>query len=129
MVNRKLIRPSLSDMPTSVSKFQAPGRKRVPPEQTHAENFYYVKQMNNKTPMVLHLTNGEELRGYIEWYDRDCLKFNRDNAPNLLVYKSSILYMFKQDEAASEEAEDASARRRMRRRPDDEDATDDTPVV
>jgi host factor-I protein len=128
MVNRKLIRPSLSDMPISSAKFQAPGRKRVPPEQTHAENFYYVKQMNNKTPMLLRLSNGEELRGYIEWYDRDCIKLNREQAPNLLVYKSSIIYMYKLDELTGEDGEDAT-RRRMRRKRDDDEGPDDLPSL
>jgi host factor-I protein len=129
MVNRKLIRPSLSDMPSSVSKFQAPGRKRVPPEQTHAENFYYVKQMNNKTSMILRLSNGEELRGYIEWYDRDCIKLNREQGPNLLVYKSSIVYMYKQDEMAGDEGDESSGRRHFRRKREDEDSPDDIPSL
>ena len=60
MVTRKLIRPSISEMSPSTPKFHGPGYKRVPPDQTHAENFYYVKQMNNKTPMVIRLTNGED---------------------------------------------------------------------
>src|SRR5579863_703531 len=29
------------------------GRKTAPPEQTNAENFYYQKQMQSKTPMVI----------------------------------------------------------------------------
>lgn len=70
----------------------------APPENTNAENFYYIKQMNSKTPMVIVLTDGEEIRGCIEWYDRTCLKVNRDNAPNLLIQKHSIKYLFKQEE-------------------------------
>jgi sRNA-binding regulator protein Hfq len=31
----------------------------------------------------------------IEWYDKCCLKVNRDGEPNLLVYKPNIKYMFK----------------------------------
>jgi host factor-I protein len=31
----------------------------------------------------------------IEWYDKDCLKVNREGAPNLLVFKSNIKYMHK----------------------------------
>jgi sRNA-binding regulator protein Hfq len=41
------------------------------------------------------LTDGEQLEGVIEWYDRDCLKLNRDGAPNLLLFKRCIKYMFK----------------------------------
>jgi sRNA-binding regulator protein Hfq len=70
----------------------------APAENTNAESFYYVKQMSSKTPMVIVLTDGEEIRGCIEWYDRTCLKVNRDNAPNLLIQKHSIKYLFKQEE-------------------------------
>jgi sRNA-binding regulator protein Hfq len=74
------------------------GKKTPPPEQTHAENFYYQKQMQTKTPMVLVLQDGEEVHGVIEWYDKYCLKVNRTGASNLLIYKPSIKYMFKESE-------------------------------
>ena len=105
--NRKLIRPSLIDLKEKEKekeqsipprKAAAPGgnaKRAVPPEQTNAENFYYAKQMQSKTPMVVVLRDGEELHGIIEWYDRNCLKVNRDNGPNVLVYKPNIKYMYK----------------------------------
>jgi sRNA-binding regulator protein Hfq len=73
-------------------------KKQIPPDQTNAENFYYIKQMNSKTPMVVVLKDGEILHGVIEWYDKGSLKINRDGAPNLLVYKSSIKYMYKDED-------------------------------
>ena len=100
--NRKLIRPSFNefkektDQPRKTSSAQ---KRPVPPDQTNAENFYYVKQMQGKTPMVITLKDGEILKGVIEWYDRSCLKFNRDGAPNLLLYKSNIKYMYKDEDA------------------------------
>jgi host factor-I protein len=72
--------------------------KPAPPDQTNAESFYYLKQMNAKTPMVVVMTDGEEIRGWIEWYDKSCLKINREGAPNLVVQKHCIKYLFKQDE-------------------------------
>ena len=72
--------------------------KAAPPENTNAENFYYLKQMNSKTPMVIVMTDGEEIRGWIEWYDRNCIKLNREGAPNLLIQKHWIKYLFKQEE-------------------------------
>jgi host factor-I protein len=75
------------------------GKKMAPPEQTNAENFYYQKQMQSRTPMVIVLRDGEEVRGVIEWYDRTCLKVNRDNGePNLMIYKPAIKYMYKEGE-------------------------------
>jgi sRNA-binding regulator protein Hfq len=75
-----------------------PPKKLAPAEQTNAENFYYQKQMQAKTPMVVVLRDGEEVHGYIEWYDRSCIKLNRSGAPNLMIYKPAIKYMFKEGE-------------------------------
>jgi host factor-I protein len=75
------------------------GRKAAPPEQTNAENFYYQKQMQSRTPMVIVLRDGEEIHGIIEWYDKTCIKVIReDGRPNLMIYKPAIKYMFKEDE-------------------------------
>jgi sRNA-binding regulator protein Hfq len=76
---------------------KAPQKKPTPPDQTNAENFYYVKQMQTKTPMVFVLKDGEMLKGVIEWYDKTCLKVNRDGEPNLLLYKPNIKYMYKDE--------------------------------
>ena len=95
-VNRKLIRPSLAEArEPSPRRNGAPPRKTTPPDQTNAENFYYMKQMQSKTPMVLVMKDGEELHGVIEWYDKCSLKLNREGAPNLLIFKSNIKYMYK----------------------------------
>ncbi|MFN3321952.1 MAG: Hfq-like protein [Bryobacteraceae bacterium] len=51
--------------------------------------------MQSKTQMVIVMKDGEELRGVIEWYDKSCLKFNREGEPNLLIFKPSIKYMYK----------------------------------
>jgi len=94
MSQRKLIRPDVPDQRTG----RGARRKQVPPEQTNAEEFYYVKQMAAKTPMVVLLSEGEELRGWIEWYDKNAIKLNRHDGPNLLIFKDKIRYMFKEEE-------------------------------
>jgi sRNA-binding regulator protein Hfq len=115
--NRKLIRPSLTEVKDQITTKRAPQpqpqpkqKRSTPPEQTHAENFYYLKQMQNRTPMVLVLKDGEELRGYIEWYDRGCLKVNREGEPNLLIYKDSIKYLYKESERRSAASGNARGR-------------------
>ena len=112
--NRKLIRPSLDTVKEKVQhqkrrpqpqrSTQQKGKRATPPEHTSAENFYYLKQMQNETSMVLVLQDGEELRGVIEWYDKACLKLNRPEGRNLLVYKDAIKYLYKDDEAKDKEA-------------------------
>ncbi len=100
--NRKLIRPSLSEVKEQMNqKKRQPHnhqrKRQSPPDQTNAETFYFVKQMQNHTPLVLVLRDGEEITGTIEWYDRACVKVNRDGAPNLVVYKANIKYLYKLD--------------------------------
>jgi sRNA-binding regulator protein Hfq len=74
-------------------------RKRTPPPiETNAELFYYKKQIDAHTLMVIVLQNGEEIEGTIEWYDRSALKVNRKGAPNLMILKHNIKYMFKEEE-------------------------------
>lgn len=74
-------------------------RKRTPPpSETSAEIFYYKKQIDAHTLMVIVLQDGEEIEGTIEWYDRSALKVNRKSEPNVLLLKHNIKYMFKADD-------------------------------
>jgi host factor-I protein len=99
-MNRRLIRPSLADLKDKMT-VRSQKRKPAPQEQTNAESFYYLKQMQNKTPMVVMLDDGQQLRGIIEWYDRNCIKVNRETEPNLLVFKHCIRFMYKENEDKS----------------------------
>ncbi|MEM9558306.1 MAG: hypothetical protein AAGC60_28895 [Acidobacteriota bacterium] len=114
MSQRKLIRP---DVVEQRGAGRGARRKQVPPEQTNAEEFYYLKQMAAKTPMVVVLTNDEELFGWIEWYDKNAIKLNRHDGPNLLIPKHNVRYMFKEDELKR-------GRRRGRRATSSQDSTD-----
>jgi host factor-I protein len=108
MVNRRMFRPSFAEAkeqsmprPQHNNGGPAPSKKPAPPELTHAENFYWVKQMQSRTPMLVVLESGEELRGIIEWYDRDCIKLTRQGAPNLMIFKRFIKYVHKDDEESA----------------------------
>jgi sRNA-binding regulator protein Hfq len=102
-MNRKLIRPNLSEFKEKPRSDQAK-KKPHPAFETFAENYYYLKQMNKKIPMVIVLTDGEVIAGQVEWYDRDCIKLNRSDAPNLLIYKHSIKYLYKVEDATEASA-------------------------
>jgi len=115
-MNRKLIRQKLSEVQErgegkgqsggattsrELSSFGDPmggRRKQIPPEQTNAENFYYIKQMTSRSAVTVVMEDGEKIRGAIEWYDRDCIKINRTNGPNLLVMKRYIKFIYKDKE-------------------------------
>ena len=118
-MNRRLIRPNLAEIKEKIKSGEVPPHKphlphpvpphpmppppgplkrSHPPTDTSAESFYYLKQMSKKTPMAVVFADGEVIEGYIEWYDRSCIKLNRDNAPNLLVFKNAIKYIYKLNE-------------------------------
>jgi len=86
--------------PSSSSSVQV-RKRQPPPSETHAEIYYYKKQIDAHTPMVLVLLDGEEVEGTIEWYDRGALKINRRSAPNMLVLKRHIKYIYKDEERVS----------------------------
>jgi host factor-I protein len=115
-VSRKLIRPSLSTPPprtepvserrerlerTDRLPSNGPRRSNGGGEQTHAENYYYQKQIQSKTPVVVVMKDGEQVQGLIEWYDRNCIKVNRSGGQNLLIYKPSIRYIYKAGEGTT----------------------------
>ena len=74
------------------------GRRMPPPDATGAEAHYLLKNKESRTPMVVHLIDGEIVRGVIEYYDRDMVKINRDQGPNLFIRKAIIRYMHKEKE-------------------------------
>ncbi|REJ81465.1 MAG: hypothetical protein DWQ36_24720 [Acidobacteria bacterium] len=96
MASRKLIRPD-AELTREIGS-RAVRRKQAPPDQTNAEENYYLKQMAAKTQMVVVLNNDEEVIGAIEWYDRGAIKLTRTKGPNLLIPKTSIRYLFKEEE-------------------------------
>jgi sRNA-binding regulator protein Hfq len=96
-MNRRLIRPTLSEVQDQMGA-RLPRKKPAPAEQTNAENFYYLKQMQARTPMVVVLSGEEVIHGVIEWYDKNCIKVHRANEPNLLIMKSAIRYIYKENE-------------------------------
>lgn len=112
-MTRKLIKPDLNE----IKKYQKKDSKKKPPPpyKTHAENYYYIKQMNNRTPMVVELVSGEVIKGKIEWYDSKCIKVKKPDEDNLIIFKQVIKYMHKdpdfivEPEPEAKPAEEADA--------------------
>lgn len=66
-------------------------------ESSHAEAFYFQKQIQQQTDMTVVLEDGEQLHGTLEWYDRCVIKL-RAGRQRVLIYKSGIKYLFKTSE-------------------------------
>jgi host factor-I protein len=112
-VSRKLIRPTLpvpeqrldpngaatnGERQRRADRPERAERKTPVQEQTFAENFYFQKQLQNKTMLTVVMKSGETIMGIVDWYDRACVKFTRPGKANLLVYKTGIRYIYKSAE-------------------------------
>lgn len=62
-------------------------------EQTNAEVLYLTRLIQNKTPVLVKLTNNEEIKGWIEYYDRNFIRVTRGSDPNVFIYKDQIKYI------------------------------------
>jgi RNA chaperone Hfq len=104
---RKLVRPTLParsfrnrafnlhDEP-AILGHQNMGATMQIAESSHAEAFYFQKQVQSQTRMVVVLENGEQIEGCIEWYDRNSIKVKGHT--RMLVYKGAIKYIYKAGE-------------------------------
>ena len=68
-------------------------KKSPPPESTHEEAAYLKRLAEKQSPIALKLINGETLRGFIEYYDRNMLRLTRQGKPNLFIFKHQIAYL------------------------------------
>ncbi|MGI4828948.1 MAG: RNA chaperone Hfq [Janthinobacterium lividum] len=103
---RKLIRPKLSA--TERRRDPSPGGDPLShallsdahgmQATSHAEAFYFQKQIQQQTEMTVVLEDGEELHGTVEWYDRCSIKL-RAGRQRVLIFKSGIKYLFKTSDA------------------------------
>lgn len=103
---RKLIRPHL---PTE-GRRSTPGHTEDPLshamvaehiaslESSHAEAFYFQKQIQQQTEITIVLEDGEELDGVIEWYDKCVLKLKTGRS-RVMIYKSCVKYLYKTSDA------------------------------
>ncbi|MFC6644412.1 RNA chaperone Hfq [Granulicella cerasi] len=105
---RKLIRPSLAGL--SLQRRRDPGVTEDPlshatlsdnhgvPESSHAEVFYFQKQIQQQTEMTIVMDDGEELQGVIQWFDKCVVKL-RVGRQRVMIYKSCIKYLYKTSDA------------------------------
>ena len=69
------------------------GGKTPPPNETY-EEAAYLKQLGEKQKAVsIKLADGEIVRGWIEYYDRNMDRLTREGAPNLFIFKHDIMYI------------------------------------
>jgi host factor-I protein len=67
--------------------------KTPPPEDTFQEAAY-LKGLGEKQRAVnVKLMDGEIVRGWVEYYDKNMIRLTREGAPNLFIFKHEIMYI------------------------------------
>ncbi len=69
-----------------------PGRT-PPPEDTREEAAYLKMLGETQHPVRIKLTDGNVVRGWIEYYDRRMVRLTREGLPNLFIFKHEIAYI------------------------------------
>jgi host factor-I protein len=85
----------MMDMPFNASAQGAArrGGKTPPPDETFEESAY-LKLLGEKQKAVsIKLADGEVVRGWIEYYDKNMVRLTREGAPNLFIFKHDIMYI------------------------------------
>ena len=69
-------------------------RSRTPPPEETYEESAFLKQLGEKQQRVaLKLMDGQVVRGWIEYYDKNMVRLTREGAPNLFIFKHEIMYI------------------------------------
>ena len=65
-----------------------------PQEQTFEEVKYLKHLIEVKARICVKLSDNEEVRGVVEYFDHRFIRVTRDGAPNLFIFKHDIKYLY-----------------------------------
>ena len=87
----------------SADRSDAPlGRRRQNPSDTTYREAEYIDWLSkNRVPVVIKLVDGEEVKGWIEYYDRDIIRLTRQRGSNLFIYKERVKYLYEDPAGAT----------------------------
>ena len=67
---------------------------RTPPPEDTFEEVSFLKNLGEKQkPVAVKLMDGQVVRGWIEYYDKNMVRLTRSGAPNLFIFKHEIMYI------------------------------------
>ena len=66
------------------------------PEHTFEESKYLRRLIENSTEVRVKLSNNEEVRGVVEYYDASFIRLTRMGQPNLFIFKHDIKYLIEE---------------------------------
>ena len=64
------------------------------PAHTFAEVRYLQHLIDDRVPVRVRLSDGQEVEGLIEFYDARFIRLTRQGAPNLFLFKQDLKYLY-----------------------------------
>ena len=83
----------MQGMPFQGSSPNAMRKRSVPPEETSEEAAYLKLLGEKQKPVSIKLADGEVVKGWIEYYDKNMVRLTREDQPNLFIFKHEIMYI------------------------------------
>ena len=75
-----------------VSPLSAHHRSKTPPPGETGQEALYLRSLSDRQIVVtVRLRGGEQVRGWIEYFDDAMIRLTREGKPNLFLYKAQIL--------------------------------------
>ncbi|MDP9052716.1 MAG: RNA chaperone Hfq [Acidobacteriota bacterium] len=65
-----------------------------PPEHTFEEINYLKHLIEQRIPVCVKLSDNEQVRGVVEYYDQRFIRITREGKPNLFIFKHDIKYLY-----------------------------------
>jgi host factor-I protein len=72
------------------------GKSGRAPEQTFEEARYLKQLIESGARVRVKLADGEEVTGFIEYYDQSFIRLTRHGEPNLFIFKHDIKYLMEE---------------------------------
>ena len=68
-------------------------KKGLPAGETGQEALYLRYLSEKQVPVNVKLSGGENVAGWIEYFDDRMIRLTREGAPNLFIFKHQIMYI------------------------------------
>jgi sRNA-binding regulator protein Hfq len=75
-------------------------RKGPPSDRTFLQIGYISQLARDKTPIVVKLTTNREMRGYIQYYDKNFIRITGSDGSRYFIFYHDIKYLYEDSAAA-----------------------------
>ena len=71
----------------------APRKEGLPLQNRPRRRRLHQSLGEKQKPVSIKLADGEVVRGWIEYYDKNMVRLTREDQPNLFIFKHEIMYI------------------------------------